>query len=68
MGEDLLQIPTTPSVHLNDENLEDTNTEVEDEENLMYIVHLNDIHYKNYENNPNDVYINAHDTIVVHIF
>jgi hypothetical protein len=34
----------------------------------MYVVHLNDIHYEYYENNPNYLYIDAHDIIVVHIF
>jgi hypothetical protein len=68
MGEDLLPKFITPSVHLNDENHEDTNIEVEDNENLMYVVYLNDIHYEDYEINPNDLYIDAHDIIVVHIF
>jgi hypothetical protein len=45
MGEDLLPKPITPSIHLNDENHEDPNTEVEDNENIMYVVHLNDINY-----------------------
>jgi hypothetical protein len=68
MGEELLPKPTTPSIQLNDENHEDTNTEIEDNENFMYVVHLNDIHYEHYEINPNDLYIDAHDLIIVHIF
>jgi hypothetical protein len=67
MGEDLLQKPTTPSVHLNDENVEDTNVEVEDNENLMYVVLLSDIHFEHYEINLNDLYIDAKDIIVVYI-
>jgi hypothetical protein len=68
MGEDLLPKPTTPSVHFNDDNREVANTEVEDNENLMYVVHLSNIHYEHYEINPNDLYVDAHDLIIVHIF
>jgi hypothetical protein len=68
VGEDLLPKPTTPSVHFNDENHENTNTEVEDNENLIYVVHLNDIYYEDYKNNPNDLYIDVYYIIVVHNF
>jgi hypothetical protein len=68
MGEDSLSKPTTPSIQLNDYNPQNTNTEIDNNEYLMYIVHLKDIHYEDYENNPNDLDINAHDIILVHIF
>jgi hypothetical protein len=68
MGEDLLPKPTTPSIQLNDENHEDIITEIGDNENLMFVAHLCDIHYEHYEINPNDLYIDAHNLIVVHIF
>jgi hypothetical protein len=68
MGEDSLSKPTTSSIQLNDDNPQNTNTEIGDNEYLLYVVHLKDIHYEDYENNPNDLYIDAHDIILVHIF
>jgi hypothetical protein len=68
MGEDLLPKPTTPSIQLNDDNHEDIITEIGDNENLMFVAHLCDIHYEHYEINPNDLYIDAHNLIVVHIY
>jgi hypothetical protein len=38
----------------------------EPDENDMYIVHLNDVHYEDIDN-LDDMYINAHDLVVVHI-
>jgi hypothetical protein len=67
MGEDSIPKTITPSVHLNDEIEEDINIEVEYDENDMYTVHLNDVHYEDINNDINDLYINAHDLIIVHI-
>jgi hypothetical protein len=68
MGEDLLPKPTTPSTQLNDEILEDLIAELGDNENLMFVAHLCDIHYEHYDINPNDLYIDAHNLIIVQIF
>jgi hypothetical protein len=64
--EDLIPKLITPLVDFNDEIDEDTDAEFEYDENDIYIVHANDVHYENI-NNPNDVYIDAHDITVVHI-
>jgi hypothetical protein len=53
MGEDLIPKHTTPSVHLNDEIDKDTDAKFEYDENDMYIVHLNDVHYEHQNLNPN---------------
>jgi hypothetical protein len=68
MGEDLLPKPTTPSIQLNDEIHEDLITELGNNQNLMLVAHLCDIHYEYYEINPNDLYIDAQNVIVVQIF
>jgi hypothetical protein len=63
----LFSICTHPLfVHFNDEIDEDTDIEFEPDENDMYIVHLNDVHYEDIDN-IDDLYINAHDLVVVHI-
>jgi hypothetical protein len=66
MSEDLIPKPITPSIYLNDEIDEDTDAEVEYDKNDMYIVHLNDVHYKHIDN-TNDVYIDVNDITVVYI-
>jgi hypothetical protein len=66
MDEDLIPKPTTPSIHWNDKIDEDTDVEFEYDENDMYIVHLNDIHYEDI-GNTDDLYVNASDITVVHI-
>jgi hypothetical protein len=66
MDEDLIPKPTTPLIHWNDKIDEDINTEFEYDENDMYIVHLNDVHYEDI-NNTDNLYINAHDITVVHM-
>jgi hypothetical protein len=66
MGEDSIPKPITPSIHLNDEIDEDTDPEFEHDENDIYVVHLNDVHYEDI-NNTNDVYIDANYITVIHI-
>jgi hypothetical protein len=68
MGEELLPKPTTPSTQLNDEILENLIAEIEDNQNLMFVAHLCDIHYEHYDINPHDLYIDAHNLIIVQIF
>jgi hypothetical protein len=63
MGEDLIAQPTTPVVHFNDKNEEDTDLLFEPDENDMYIVHLSDVHNEDL----NDIYINASDITVFRI-
>jgi vacuolar-type H+-ATPase subunit F/Vma7 len=64
--DDLIPKPTTPSVHFNDKINEYTDMLFEPDENDMYIVHLNDVHYEDIDN-TNDVYINAHDITIIRI-
>jgi hypothetical protein len=66
MREDLIQKPITPSIHLNEID-EDSDMLFEPDENDMCIVHLNDVHQEEINNNINDVYINASDITIVHI-
>jgi hypothetical protein len=66
MDEDLIPKPTTPSVYFNDKINEDTDMLFEPDENDMYMVHLNDVHYEDIDN-TDDLYVNAHDLVVVHI-
>jgi hypothetical protein len=68
MDEDLIPKHTTPLVHFNDEIDEDTDTDMlfEPDENDMYIVHLNDVHYEDIDN-TDDLYINAHDITIIRI-
>jgi hypothetical protein len=68
-NKDLIPKPTTPLIHFNDKIDEDTDTDMlfEPYENDMYIVHLNDVHYEDIDN-TDDLYINASDITVVHIF
>jgi hypothetical protein len=63
MGEDLIPEPTTPVVHFNDKNEEDTDLLFEPDENDMYIVHLSEVHYEDL----NDLHINASDITVFRI-
>jgi hypothetical protein len=66
MDEDLIPKPTTPSILWNDKIDEDTDMLFEPDENDMYVVHLNDVHYEDI-GNTDDVYVNASDLVVVHI-
>jgi hypothetical protein len=52
---------------LNDEIDENKDVELEHDENDIYIVHLNDVHYEDIDNDINDVYIDADDITVAHI-
>jgi hypothetical protein len=65
--DDLIPKLTTPSVYLNDKIDEDTDVEFEYDENEMYTVHLNDVHYEDIDNTDDDLYINPHDITAVRI-